>query len=228
MPRGLFDVLPYDPDHFLISGIREVGSTTWGLFKINVRTGRRDPITSYDPAPDGAATSEVADNNGVLRARMMFQGDKVVLRSAARGRQPLRQDRGVPRQQGRCTVGLSLLRRRQRDALRVQHRALGHQHALHLQRPHRRWSEPLFHSDEGDVVQVHTSHDRTKFYGVTYETDKEHDKFFDAGRAKLQQTIDHSCRPARRTPLPVLPTTKKSLSSPRAATSTPARIMCST
>ncbi|MBX3736954.1 MAG: S9 family peptidase [Candidatus Didemnitutus sp.] len=192
---GLYDELPYDPDHFLISGIREVGSHTWGIFKLNVRTGRRTPITSYEPTPNGAASSQVADNNGVLRARMMFLGDKLIYEVRAEPTSRYAKIAEFPANRGDAPWEFLFFAADNETlyVLSTEHSDTNTLYTYNVRTG--QWSEPLFHSDEGDIIRVHTSHDRSKLYGVTYETDKAHDKFFDADRAKLQRTIDNSLPP---------------------------------
>ena len=53
-------------------------------------------------------------------------------------------------------------------------------------------SPVLFHTPAGEISSVLTSWDRSKFYGVSYDTDKLYYSFADQGRADLQRTIDAS------------------------------------
>lgn len=189
---SLYDRLKYDSDYILIWGIREIGSSTLGVFRLNVRTGQRNPITSYDPAPDGTASSEVVDNHGVLRARTLFYGDRVTYEV-----RPTPDSRYVkiaefPSNKGNAPWNL-LSFAADNDTLYVlstEHSDTATLYTYNVST--RQWSEPLFHPDEGEITGVSTSYDRTKLYGAFYETDKEHIKFFDPDREKLQRLIDHS------------------------------------
>ena len=192
---GVYDLLRYDPDHILISGIRELGSRTGGIFRLNVRTGQRDPITSYDPAPDATDSSQVVDNRGVLRARTLLYRDRVIYEARSTPDSSYAKIGEFPSNKGSLpwdflfftadNETLYVLSTEQTDTPTLQ--------TYNVRT--KQWSEPLFHPDEGEIISLSTSYDRTKLYGVVYETDKVHIKYLDADRKKLHEMIDHSLPP---------------------------------
>lgn len=189
------DELKFDPERILVSGVREAGSRTGSVLTLNVRTGKRNALANYDPAPDAAESAEVADNNGVLRARMMLFGDRVIYEARPEPDNRYVKIAEFPANKGDVPwTFLSFAADNETlYVLSTQHSDTTTLHTYNVRT--KQWSEPLFHSDEGDIVGVRTSYDRTKLYGVAYETDRNHYKFFDAGREKLQQMIDQSLPP---------------------------------
>jgi dipeptidyl aminopeptidase/acylaminoacyl peptidase len=192
---GVLDWLKYDPDHIMIGGIRETGSNTYGVFKLDVRSGRRVPVASYDPAPDTSDYDEVADNNGVLRARVLFNGSNIIYEVRPTPESRYAKIAEFPPNKG--TVPWEFLffaaDNETLYVLSTEHSDTNTLYTYNVRT--KQWSEPLFHSEEGDITGVSTSYDRSKFYGVVYETDKEHVQYFDADRKKLRETIDHSLPP---------------------------------
>lgn len=191
----LFDQLRYDPDHILIQGVREMNSGTVAIFKLNVRTGRRDPVASYDPAPDGVAVSDTADNNGVLRARAMYFADRLVYEV-----RPTPDSRYVriaefPPNKGDAPWDFLFFAADNETlyVLSTEHSDTNTLHTYNVRTG--QWSEPLCHVEGGDIISLLTSHDRAKLYGVAYETERVHYLFFDTGRARLQKTIEQSLPP---------------------------------
>ncbi len=191
----IFDELKYDPERMLITGIREPGSRTFSIFTLNVRTGQRNPISSFDPSPAGANTAEIADNHGVLRARMILQNESVSYEVRPRPESRYAKIAEFPANKGDAPWRLLFFGADNETLylLSTEHSDTSTLYTYNIRTG--QFSEPLFHSDEGDITTVHLSWDRTKLYGVTYETDKLHHKFLDAGQEQLQQLIDKSLPP---------------------------------
>ena len=191
----ILDALKYDPERMLITGIREPGSRTISIFTLNVRTGQRNPITSYDPPPADTDTEDIADNHGVLRARRIIQNDRVIYEVRPEPESRYTKIAEFPANKGDIPWSFLFFGADNETLylLSTEHSDTNTLYTYNVRTG--RFSEPLFHSDEGDITAVHLSWDRTKLYGVTYETDKLHHKFFDAGREKLHQTIDNSLPP---------------------------------
>jgi dipeptidyl aminopeptidase/acylaminoacyl peptidase len=181
--------LRFDPYHFMGSGRKDFGSSSIGMYLVDVRDGTRTPVGSYEPST-ADETEFLADNNGVLRVRSYYEGKSIVFEV-----RPQPTDRFVkvaefpandPKWEWRFFAAdnetLYLVSTEKSDtgtlyAYNVRTRQLG---------------APLFHSPDGEIDSVLSSYDLTKLYGVTYTTDKTYYHFTDPARARLQNTIDNS------------------------------------
>ncbi len=193
---SIIDELKFDPLHVLAFGIQQPGSTTVGVFLVNIRTGDRAIAPSYNPPPavnesvSFIDSSNIADNNGVLRARRRIVGKNMIyeVRPDPAGNyvKVAEFPAGEPAWEFLFFAGdnetLYLVSTEHSDTQTL--------HTFNVRT--RELSPPIFHSPDGEIEDVLTSWDRSRFYGVSYVTDKRHDKFFDAGRERLQQLIDHA------------------------------------
>jgi len=184
----LVDELKFFPHHLLVSGPKSQGSFNFSLWKLDIRTGERRPAPGYDPKED---TQEVAvDNNGVIRARSYLLGDKAIFEvrpSAEEGFVKVAEfaandPKWSFRRFAADNETLYLVTSDQTDT--------GALHTFNVRT--RQLSPVLFHTPKGEISSVLLSWDRSKFYGVSFETDKVYYGFADQGRANLQQTIDAS------------------------------------
>ncbi|MDI1251498.1 MAG: prolyl oligopeptidase family serine peptidase [Lacunisphaera sp.] len=185
---GIIDQLRFDPYRIMIQGIKSVGSYNFGVWLLDVRTGERRAVGSYDPKDD---TQDLAvDNHGVIRGRSYLYGDKVVFEVRPEADSGFVKVAEFPANNpqwrfDRFTAdneNLYLISTAQTDT--------GALHALNLRT--RQLGPVLFHNPAGEIESVLTSWDRSKFYGVSYETDKSYYHFADPGRTDLQQKIDAS------------------------------------
>lgn len=185
---GVVDTLKFAPYHILVAGPKSAGSFTGGLWKLDIRTGERRSALGYEPKED---TQEVAvDNNGVIRARSYLLGDKAIheVRPTAEGgfvkvaESPANNIMWSFRRFAADNETLYLVTTDKTDT--------GALHTFNVRT--RQLSPVLFHTPQGEISSLLLSWDRSKFYGVTFETDKIHYSFADQGRANLQQTIDAS------------------------------------
>lgn len=185
---GLVDSLKFAPYHVMVSGTKSTGSSTGGIWKMDIRTGERRHAGGYEPKPD---TQDLAvDNNGVIRARSYLLGDKAIfeIRPTAEGgfvkvaEFPANEPKWTFRRFAADNETLYLITSDKTDT--------GALHTLNVRT--RELSPVVFHTPKGEIGSVMLSWDRSKFYGVTAETDKVYYSFADQGRANLQQTIDAS------------------------------------
>jgi dipeptidyl aminopeptidase/acylaminoacyl peptidase len=184
----IVDELKFHPHHLLVSGPKSQGSFNFAMWRLDIRTGERRPATGYEPKDD---TQEVAvDNNGVVRARSYLLGTKAVYEvrpSADEGFVKVAEFEANDakwsfRRFAADNETLYLVTSDQTDT-----------GALHTYNVRTRQLSPvLFHTPKGEISSVLLSWDRSKFYGVSFETDKVYYSFADQGRANLQQTIDAS------------------------------------
>ncbi|MBI2512397.1 MAG: S9 family peptidase [Opitutae bacterium] len=182
----LVDELPYDSRHMLIYGPKEIGSYRPELYLLDVVNANRTVVPVSLHGLD--QFSFVVDNAGVVRARSRVLGDKSLFE--------IRRDTSSDW----TKVAEFSATRPQWSFLQF---AADNQTLYFFSREHTdtrelrsidcrtlKVSEPIFHHSEGDVTEIVTSYDRTKLYGVGYETDKTRYHWFDADRAKLQAQID--------------------------------------
>jgi dipeptidyl aminopeptidase/acylaminoacyl peptidase len=184
----IVDELKFYPHHLLVSGPKSQGSYNFALWKLDIRTGERRPAAGYEPKED---TQEVAvDNNGVVRARSYLLGAKTIYEvrpSAEEGFVKVAEfaandPKWSFRRFAADNETLYLVTSDQTDT--------GALHTFNVRT--RQLSPVLFHTPKGEIGSVLLSWDRSKFYGVSFETDKVYYGFADQGRANLQQTIDAS------------------------------------
>ncbi|HEY0864231.1 MAG TPA: S9 family peptidase [Lacunisphaera sp.] len=184
----IVDELKLHPHHLLVSGPKSQGSFNFALWKLDIRTGERRPALGYEPKED---TQEVAvDNNGVVRARSYLLGAKTIYEvrpSAEEGFVKVAEfaandPKWSFRRFAADNETLYLITSDQTDT--------GALHTFNVRT--RQLSPVLFHTPKGEIGSVLMSWDRSKFYGVSFETDKVYYSFADQGRANLQQTIDAS------------------------------------
>lgn len=184
----IVDELKLHPHHLLVSGPKSQGSFNFSLWKLDIRTGERRPALGYEPKED---TQEVAvDNNGVVRARSYLLGAKTIYEvrpSAEEGFVKVAEfaandPKWSFRRFAADNETLYLITSDQTDT--------GALHTFNVRT--RQLSPVLFHTPKGEIGSVLMSWDRSKFYGVSFETDKVYYSFADQGRANLQQTIDAS------------------------------------
>ena len=185
---SIIDELRFSPHHLLVFGTKGSGSYNVSAWKLDIRTGERRSAAGYEPKPD---TSEQAvDNNGIIRARSYLLGDKAIFEvrpDADAGfvkvaEFPANDPKWSFRQFAADNETLYLITSDQTDT--------GALHTFNVRT--RQLSPVLFHTPKGEIGSVLLSWDRSKFYGVSFETDKVHYSFADQGRANLQGTIDAS------------------------------------
>lgn len=184
----IVDELKLHPHHLLVSGPKSQGSFNFALWKLDIRTGERRPAVGYEPKED---TQEVAvDNNGVVRARSYLLGAKTIYEVRPRAEEGFvkvaefaaNDPKWSFRRFAADNETLYLITSDQTDT--------GALHTFNVRT--RQLSPVLFHTPKGEIGSVLMSWDRSKFYGVSFETDKVYYSFADQGRANLQQTIDAS------------------------------------
>jgi dipeptidyl aminopeptidase/acylaminoacyl peptidase len=192
----IVDPLKYDPLHLLVFGRREAGSRSVGMFLLDVRNGRRSIASNYQPPPSANdfvthnETHDVADNNGVLRARSRTVGRNTLIEVCPNPGDLYVRVAEFPADGGGWDL---LFFAADNENLYLNSTEKSDTPTLHTYNVRtRQLSAPIFHPPEGEIVNVFTSWDRSVLYGVTYITDKPLNHFFDARRAQLQKTIDAS------------------------------------
>ncbi|MBI2518744.1 MAG: S9 family peptidase [Opitutae bacterium] len=186
---NIIDTLPHDPNRILISGPKNIGSFSFDLWFLDVRTGERRAVPINIDKPDTGGF--VADCTGAIRARVRLEGDKTlyeVRRSADASKWeqvaafPVTDQRWNFLQFAADNETLYLLNRDRTDTF-----------ALHAFNTRTLELGPvLFHTPDGEIANIIFSRDRRKLYGVTYTTEKDHQHWFDTDRAALQAQIDRS------------------------------------
>jgi len=184
----ILDRLKFDPDRILISGVNEIGGRNYSLWLLDVRTGERWPVGSYEPKED---TGRFAiDNHGVIRGRSRYHGDKVIFEVRPDAGSPFTPVAEFPVD----TPGWRFLNFAADNEtlylLNTEHTDCGVLQALNVRT--RQLGPVLFQPPDGEIEDLLQSSDHAKLYGVVYATDKMHYAFFDPGRAELQKTIDAS------------------------------------
>jgi dipeptidyl aminopeptidase/acylaminoacyl peptidase len=190
----IVDALRYDPHHIMVEGNKERDSRTFGVFFEDVRTGARNLIPDYDPSFE--KTTFLADNNGALRARRGVAGKKMIYEVCPAPGATYVKVAEFPAENPKWDFLFFAADNETLYLLNWEHSDTATLHSLNVRT--RELSPPLFNSPDGEISGVRDgpaggiliSWDRSKLYGVRYETDKPHYKFFDPAREKLQQMID--------------------------------------
>jgi dipeptidyl aminopeptidase/acylaminoacyl peptidase len=204
---GLVDSLPFDPDRVLISGylrsnsrtdtIAAAGVISGGggpptVAKVNIRNRAILPVYTYQESE--TVFSLIADTAGVLRIRGRIEPagaeSQLVWEYRHRDGQAWREivrhpfhgyaETWEPQFFARDNETLYLISREEHDR--------GALYAFNTSTMSR--GDALFVPPEGEVTRVLASQNRTKLYGVEYESDRRHQHFFDSGRARLQASVE--------------------------------------
>jgi dipeptidyl aminopeptidase/acylaminoacyl peptidase len=182
----LVDELQFEPNFLMIVGPREIGSLDIGVYRLDIRNGERRPVPITTQKPDEGGF--VVDCAGVIRARQRFEGDQAIFEVRRDATSGWTQAAAFPSKEPRWNF---LEFAADNETLYFTSRE--HSDTTELRSLNCRTlqvSEPLFHQPDGDIGGIVTSYDRTKLYGVYYETDRPRFHWFDPARAKLQATID--------------------------------------
>ncbi len=182
----LIDWLEFEPNYIMVFGPREVGSWNVDVYRMDIRTGERRPVPITLQKSDQGGF--VVDCAGVIRARSRLEGDKAIFEVRREANSGWSKVAEFPANEPRWNFlefaadneTLYFLSREHTDTLEL--RSLNCR-TLQV-------SDPLFHHPAGDIDGIVTSYDRTKLYGVRYETDKTHYHWFAPARAQLQAKID--------------------------------------
>ena len=185
---GVLDDLKFDPYRLLVSGPKTQGSSNYGLWKLDIRTGERRAAAGYDPKDD---TNDLAvDNNGVVRARSYLLGDKTIFEVRPEAESSFVKVAEFPANDPKWSFRGFAADNETLYVITTDQTDTGALHTLNVRT--QQLSPVLFHTPAGEISSVLTSWDRSKFYGVSYDTDKLYYSFADQGRADLQRTIDAS------------------------------------
>jgi dipeptidyl aminopeptidase/acylaminoacyl peptidase len=189
----VIDPLPYDPLHVLAYGRRGTGSSTFGMFLVDVRDGRRTTVDNYRPVSTDAYlarinTQDIADNHGRLRARTRIDGTKAILEIRPDPEGPYVQVADYPADHVAWALQFFAADDETLYFLDTEKSDTSTLRSINIRT--RQLSPAIFHAPDGEIDELITSWDRSTLYGVTYITDQRHTHFFDDGQAKLQQMID--------------------------------------
>ena len=190
----LVDELKFDPFQLLIFGRAATASRSLGMYYIDVRNGRRTPVSSYQPPPNNNLwdahfdINEVADNKGVLRARRRVEGKKVLIEVYPEGSTRYTVVKEFPSEPGGWELLSFAADNETLYLLNTEKTQTGTLQTFNIRT--KQLGEPIFNTPEGEITELIQSWDRSNLQGVIYETDKRYHKFFDPARAKLQQVID--------------------------------------
>lgn len=185
---GIIDNLRFDPHRILIQGNKGIGSYNFGLWLLDVRTGERRAVASYEPKDD---TQDLAvDNHGVIRGRSYLYGEKVVFEVRPEPDSGFVKVAEFPANNPQWRFDRFAADNENLYLISTEHTDTGALHTLNTRT--RKLSPVLFHNPAGEIESVLISWDRSKFYGVSYETDKSYYSFADQSRADLQKKIDAS------------------------------------
>lgn len=183
------DWLRFDPERMLVIGNKDVGSFSYGLWLLNVRTGKRTMVESLDRGRYDIA-GLVADNAGRLLARSYYSDGKMIFEIRAEPTARFKPVAEFPENNPEWTF-LSFAADNETLYLLVygkeQTAAL---HTLNVRTG--KLSEPIFRPPAGEVSGLVMSYDRNRLLGVSYLAEREHYHWFDPARARLQAQIDAS------------------------------------
>ncbi len=180
----------FDAYRFLAWGRKNIGDWHPAYYLVDVRDGKRTPVLG-DEQNVKDVVDIVADNAGVIRARSRYLGPSIIFEVRPQPNALFVKVAEFPaeddskwefRHFAADNETLYLISREKVDTGAL----------LALNVATRKLSEPLFSVPDGEIGSVISSYDRTKLYGVSYVTEKQHYKFFDAGRERLQAQIDQS------------------------------------
>lgn len=183
---NLISTLRFDPQHLLVWGRKDIGDFWAGFYLLDVRNGTRSayPLTEQKRDVGGY----VVDCAGAVRARDRLDGEKQIIEVRREASSDWTKVAEFPAHEPQWRL---LTFAADNETLYFLSREHTDTHELRsLNCRTLAISEPLFHRPEGEITELITSYDRTKLYGVAYETDKTHHHWFDADRAKLQAQID--------------------------------------
>lgn len=192
----LLDPLKFDPVHLLVFGRRETGSSSLGIYLLDVRNGQRTVAPNYQPVSGADVfaaqndTHDVADNQGALRARSRVDGKKLLIEVSPAPGGRYMQVAEFPADRPGWELLFFAADNETLYLYSGEARDIPALHSFNIRT--RQLSAPLFQVTDGAITGLLTSWDRSTLYGLSYDTDKPHQHFFDAGRAKLQQMVDAS------------------------------------
>ena len=185
----MVDPLPYDPRHVMAWGRNGAGSSIFGMFLVDVYDGRRSRVTNYQPVKaDSYEPGDMVDNHGRLRARTRIEGKQAIIEARPDPEGPYVQLAKYPADHGGWGLQFFAADDETLYLFETETSDPGTLRSINIRT--RQLSPPIFTIPNGEFDAVITSWDRSILYGVSYVTDKPHTHFFDAGQAKLQQTID--------------------------------------
>jgi dipeptidyl aminopeptidase/acylaminoacyl peptidase len=191
----IIDPLVFDPLHLLVFGRRETGSFDFGMYLVDVSSGHRTRASNYQPVSNNAYlaqrdSDDIADNHGILRARTRIENKMAIFEISPEPAGHYVKVAEFPAGRG-CWELLFFAADNETlylyDTEKSDTRTL---RSLNVRT--RQLSPPIFNSPGGEIEDVVTSWDRSVLYGVIYVTDRRRYHFFNADRARLQQTIDAS------------------------------------
>lgn len=183
----LIDELRFDPAHLLVLGNKAIGDRTFGVWKLDVRNGRRSAVEIFGKED---LASLVADNAGRILARTRYSGNSILHEVRPDPMSTFRKIAEFPADQNRWrtwrfqadneTLYVSGTESTDTDRLFTVNVRTGEK------------SDTIFHHPTGNINNVILSYDRRTFYGVTYTTDKTHAHWVDPQWNALMRQVDAS------------------------------------
>ena len=182
------DPLRFEPNFMLVSGPSTTGSSTFGFWRLDVRNGERRSVGSYEPKID---TQDLAiDNRGVIRGRSYLLADKIIFEVRPEPEGGFVKVAEFPANHPQWAFGVFAADNETLYVTTTDQTDTGALHTFNVRT--RQLSPVIFHTPAGEIGSTLLSWDRSKFYGVSFVTDKTYYAFADPGRANLQGTIDAS------------------------------------
>ena len=182
------DPLRFEPNFMLVSGPSTTGSSTFGFWRLDVRNGERRSVGSYEPKTD---TQDLAiDNKGVIRGRSYLLGEKIIFEVRPEPDSGFVKVAEFPANDPKWSFGAFAADNETLYVTTTDQTDTGALHTFNVRT--RQLSPVIFHTPLGEIGSTLLSWDRSKFYGVSFVTDKTYYAFADQGRANLQGTIDAS------------------------------------
>ncbi len=188
-----------DPSHILIYGNKSAGSNNFQLWNLDIRTGDRRAVDAGDSKVD--RLGNVVDNDGNIRARSRFEGEKIVYEVRPSGVGMFSKVAEFSINEFQWDLLGFAADNENLYLINYERSSTGILQTLNIRT--KQLGPPLFHSESVEIdgelgpfasyegaVGVMLSYDKSKLYGVTLSPDKTRYQFTDSARELLQKQID--------------------------------------
>jgi dipeptidyl aminopeptidase/acylaminoacyl peptidase len=200
----IINELPFDPEHILIFGT-DVGApdfvtfdfstkVTWGVYRVNVRTGSRDLILMHE----SGASKWIPDDSGDIRLKKIVRLGKTDWQvRPPGGTSPFKLLTEFPVAEAEFPLNNLHLNpfafaSDNRTLYLVSDRDCDTGALYAYDTVKAEYGPPLFSTPEGEITGIVLSPSHDKLLGVCYETDRARVKWIDPSWQRLQATLDRA------------------------------------